>query len=185
MRFDRYCPFTKFSSLFKRKHKPTHIVLSRILYKFPSKARVSFLFQASFEKLESETIQVDAYCPFRKIWLTFIKNTYGAFVYFSNISSTFWLRDNRVWSILSFPGSYILSFHGSKTNFYLKLKYFLVFKSSLKTLSGTIGFDPYCPFKDLIEISIKARILFVIQTFIKKLHMLHCGLSHIDLPKTL
>ena len=133
MRFDWYCPFTKFSSIFKRKHKPTHIVLSRILYKFPSKDRVSFLFQGSFERLESETIQVDAYCPFRKIWLTFIKNTYGAVLHFSNISSTFWLRDNRVWSILSFPGSDILSFHESKTNFYLKLKYFMVFKSSLET----------------------------------------------------
>ena len=43
----------------KDKYSLTHIVLSSILYKFPSKARVLFLFQASFEKLESGTIRVD------------------------------------------------------------------------------------------------------------------------------
>ena len=113
-----------------------------------------YFFQASFAKLEFGTIQVDRYCPFTKIWLSFIKNTHGSYLYFSNISSTFWLSDNTVGSILSFSGSYILSSQGSKSNFHLKLKYFLVFKSSLQILSGTIGFDQYCPSKDLIEISI-------------------------------
>ena len=60
----------------------THIVLSKILYKFPSKARVLFLFQTSFEKLESGTTQVDTFCRFRKIRSTFVKNTCGSLLNF-------------------------------------------------------------------------------------------------------
>ena len=44
-----------------------------IKYKFPSKAHVLFLFQASFEKSESRTIWIDPYSSFRKNWSTFIK----------------------------------------------------------------------------------------------------------------
>ena len=45
----------------------THIVFSRIFYKFPSKACMLFLFQASFEKFESGTIRFDPYCPFQNL----------------------------------------------------------------------------------------------------------------------
>ena len=60
----------------------THIVFSIILYKFSSKVRVLFLFQASFKKFKSETIWVDSYCRYRKIRSTFIKNTYGSLLNF-------------------------------------------------------------------------------------------------------
>ena len=63
----------------------THIVFSRILYKFPSKVRVLFPFQASFEKLESRRIRVDPYCFNRKNRSTFIKNTHGSLLIFFSI----------------------------------------------------------------------------------------------------
>ena len=147
----------------------THIVFSRILYKFPSKARVLFPFQVSFENLESGTIRVDPYCRFRKNRSTFIKNTYGLLLNFFNNSRKLWPRGNTVWLLLPFQGSHILSFPGSNKNFNLKLIYFLVFKSFLKKIvSRTIRFDSYCPFKDLTKISTLAPIFFRVQTFIKK-----------------
>ena len=42
-------------------------------------------------------------------------------------------------------------------------------------------FDSYCPFKDFIEISTEAGT----QMFLKKLHLGHYGLIHIDLPRIL
>ena len=89
----------------------THIILSRILSRFfPSKAFVLFLFQSFFEKFESGTLRIDPYCPFRKIWSTFIKTTYGLLLYFSNFFSKSWQRGNTVWPILPFQGSYIRLF---------------------------------------------------------------------------
>ena len=46
-------------------------------------------------------------------------------------------------------------------------------------------FEPYCPFKDLIEISADVHIFFGVQTFIKKRHLGHYGLTHIVFPKIL
>ena len=114
------CSNYAFSSIFRRYYSLTHIVLSGILLgSFSSKACVLFLFQASFEKFESGTKWADPYCPFWKTWSTFIKNTYGSLLYFSNISSKFWQRANRVWPILSFQGSYTSLFEGSNTDFHL------------------------------------------------------------------
>ena len=44
----------------------------QVFYQFPSKARILYLFQASFEKFESGIIRVDPYCPFIRIWPTFV-----------------------------------------------------------------------------------------------------------------
>ena len=118
----------------------THIVLSKILYKFPSKARVLFLFQASFEKLESGTIQVDPFCRFRKIRSTFVQLMVLCWIFFI-ISSGFWQGGNTVWPLLSFQKSHILPFQGSNESFKLELKYVLVSKVFLKKLyHGQYGF---------------------------------------------
>ena len=63
-----------------------------------------------FWKFESGIIRVDPYCPFRKIWPTFIKNTFGSLLYFFDISSKFWPRSDTVWPILAFQGYYICYF---------------------------------------------------------------------------
>ena len=153
----------------KRQHGLIHIVLSQNFQQSSKDNTAQSILSSQgffinfhqkltfyYAKIESGTIWVDPYCPFRKIRLDFTKIIHGSFLCFSNISSTFWLNDNTVKNIVNIVLSrtYILSFQGSKTNYHLKLKYFLAFKSSLETLSGTIGFDQYCPFKDLIEISI-------------------------------
>ena len=44
----------------------------QVFYQFPSKARILYLFQASFEKFDSGIIRVDPYCPFIRIWPTFV-----------------------------------------------------------------------------------------------------------------
>ena len=73
-----------------------------------------------------------------------------------------------------------MSFQGSKTNFYLKAYLsFGVQKFIKNILSGTIRFDPYCLFKELIETSTEAHIFFGVQTFIKKLDLRYYSLTHI------
>ena len=74
----------------------------------------------------------------------------------------------------------MLSFQGSKTNFYLKAHLlFRVQKFIKKIVSETIQFHPYCPFKELIETSTVAHIFYGVQTVIKKLDLRHYGLTHI------
>ena len=41
----------------------TYTVLSKILYTFPSKAHILYLFEAPFEKFDSGTLQFSPYCP--------------------------------------------------------------------------------------------------------------------------
>ena len=80
----------------------------------------------------------------------------------------------------SFHGFYILFFQGSKTNFYLKAHlFFSVQKVIRKIVWGSIRFDPYCSFKELIETSTEAHVFFGVQTFIKKQYLRHYGLTHI------
>ena len=154
-----------------------------------------------YAKIESGTIWVDPYCPFRKIRLTFTKIIHGSFLRFSNISSIFWLsdntvknivnivisrilyivfsriqhklppkaqiffgvqkfiknviRDNRIWPILSFQGCY--------RNFHLNSDIFCSSNNYLKTVSGTLQFDQYCPSKDLIQSSTKSPYFHGVQ----------------------
>ena len=93
----------------------THIVFSRIFYKYPWRACILFLFQASFEKLESGT--VDPYCCFRKIRSIFLKNTYGSLLnFFSIFLANSDQETGTVWPLLPF------------WNFNLKLIFFGVWK---------------------------------------------------------
>ena len=117
---------------------------------------------------------------FRKIWLIFIKNTYGSFLYFPKTSSTFWLyqrqgsktnfrlklkcflmfksslknfiKDNMVWPILSFQGSY--------RNIHLMLMYLLVSKIYWRIVSGTLWFDPYSPLQGFYQVFLKGSSIF-------------------------
>ena len=69
---------------------------------------------------------------------------------------------------LSFQGSYIVSFQGSKTNLYLKAHlFFSVQKFIKKMYQGQLRFDPYCPFKELMGTSTEAHILLVFKHLLK------------------
>ena len=160
----RRCSNYAFSSIFRRYYSLTHTVLSRILLGFfSSKACVLFLFQASFEKFESGTKWADPYCPFRKTWSTFIKNTYGSLLYFSNISSKFWQRANTAWPILSFQGSNTSLFEGSNTNFHLT--------SYISWCSQTFNKKPIknCLWDNVVWLILSFQGLYSYTNFLQKL----------------
>ena len=72
-----------------------------------------------------------------------------------------------IWDITVWP---ILSFPGSCKNLHQNLKFFLMFKNLLKkTISGTIWFDPYYLFKDLMYINVFLMLIhfLVLKTYWK------------------
>ena len=71
------------------------------------------------------------------------------------------IRDNRIWPILSFQGSY--------RNFHLSSDICCCSNIYLKTVSDTLWFYPYCPSKDLIQISTKSSYFHGVQKFIQKI----------------
>ena len=114
-----------------------------------------------------EVIQFDTYCPFKDLIYCLFQGSntnfhlklilFGAQKFIKIVYN--W--ENTVWPILSFQGSY-RNFHWSSC---------IICCSNIcqKTASGTLRFDPYCPFKDLIQISIKSSFFFGVQKFIQKI----------------
>ena len=92
----------------------THFVLSRILYQFPPKLVLKCLLQNCIWKLH-----FDQYCPSKNLRVIQI-STKSSFFWCSKIYLKICIRDNMVWPILSFQGSYI--------NVHLTLVYFLALK---------------------------------------------------------
>ena len=82
------------------------------------------------------------------VWLIFsLKGFYSFF-----FESKTFIRDNMVWPILSFQGSYI--------NVYLTLVYFLVLKIYWKIVSGTAWFGCCFPFQGFYQVFIKGSYIF-------------------------
>ena len=77
----------------------------------------------------------------------------------SKILSKNCIRDNMVWPILSFQGSYV--------NVYLSHIYFLVLKMSWRVYQGQCCLTVIFLFKDSIKFSLKAHAFFVSKVFNK------------------
>ena len=71
------------------------------------------------------------------------------------------IRDSRIWPILSFQGSY--------GNFHLSSDILWWSNIYKKIVSGTLGFDPYCPSKDPAQISTESSYFHGIQIFFQKI----------------
>ena len=78
------------------------------------------------------------------------------FFLFSKIYSKNCIRDNMVWPILSFQGSYM--------NVHLTLTYFLVLKIYWKIVSGTAWFGCYFPFQGFYQVFVKGWCFFSVSS---------------------
>ena len=117
---------------------------------------------------DQEVIQFDTYCPFKDLIYCLYQGSntnfhlqlilFGAQKFIKIV----YIRENTVWPILSFQGSY-RNTHWSSC---------IIWCSNIcqKTAYGTLRFDPYCPFKDLIQISIKSSFFLVFKNLFKKLY---------------
>ena len=122
---------------------------------------------------------VDLYWLLMKVWLTFIKDTYGSFLYFPNISSKFWLSGNTVWSILSFQGAYIYFV-------FSRIKY--KFPPEAQICSNCIRDNTVWPklsFWGSYRNFHLSSDIFKCSNGFKKLYLVHYGLTYIALPKIL
>ena len=130
--------------LYHRQYSLTHIVLLRILQKFPPKLLYFFVFKRLL-KMCVCNITVWLILPISGSY----KNLHQKLVFFlvfKNLFKKNYIRDNMVWSILSFQGSYI--------NVHLTLIHFLILKTYWKIVSGTLRFDLYFPFQGFYQVFI-------------------------------
>ena len=119
---------------------------------------IYFLVFKSFFKKKSITdnavgpgaLRFDPYSPSQDLIKISTKNSYSFWC--SKIYSKNCIRDNMVWPILSFQGSYI--------NVHLTLIHFLVLKTYWKIVSGTLRFDHYFPFQGFYQVFIKRSCFF-------------------------
>ena len=96
-------------------------------------------------------------CPSKDLIITQI-STKRFFLMFKTLFKHF-IRDNIVWYILSFQGSYL--------NVHLTVVYFLVLKNYWKIVSGTAWFNRYFPFQGLYQVFMKGSSFFSVSQVFK------------------
>ena len=138
----------------------THIVISRILCKFSPKLVLKCLFKSCIWGITVWSIlsvnRSYSYTNFQqKLWVFFV-----LFFWYSKTYSKNCIRDNMVWPILFFQGSYI--------NVHLTLVYFLVLKIYWKLVSGAARFNRYFSFQGFYQVFIKGSCFFSVSKVLKK-----------------
>ena len=88
-------------------------------------------------------------------------------LHFSYTAGKFWTRDNTVWPIMSFQGTYRFYVQGSYTNFHLKHRY-------------PLYHEQYS-----FKFSLKTHIFFSFSKICEKLKLGHYDLANIVLPSIL
>ena len=149
----------------------THIVLSRILYKFPPKTALKYWLKNCIWD-----IQFDPFCPSKGLMVIQISTKSSFFIFFDvqKLFKKFYQGHGfiMVWPILSFQGSYI--------NVHLTLVYFLLLKIYWKVVSATTRFDRYFPFQGFYQVFIKGLcFFFLFQKSLRNLNHRQYGLTNI------
>ena len=137
-----WCSQTFIKKLFVGQCGLSHIVLSRILYKFSPNLVLKYLLKNCIWDI---TVWPILYFQGSYCYTNFHLKLFF-FLMFKILFKNF-IRENMVWPILSFQGSYI--------NVHLTLVYFLVLKIHWKIVSGTARFDRYFPFQGFYQVFIK------------------------------
>ena len=116
-------------------------------------------------KAASGALRFDPYCPsIDLIVIQISTKSFGFFLFcffwYSKTYSKNCIRDNMVWPILFFQGSYI--------NVHLTLVNFLVLKIYWKLVSGAAWFNRYFSFQGFYQVFIKDSCFFSVSKVLKK-----------------